>query len=82
MLGELVEAQAPVAGVEENAMKEIWLVVRHWPGGRRETTAAFLNEGNAREAAGRMVGSDGAMVALETVNVQDADIPVYKQTDD
>ena len=53
-------------------MKTVWLVVRHWAGGKRETVAGFFSEANAREAAGKMVGKDGALISLETVNVQDA----------
>lgn len=49
-----------------------FLVVKHWHGGRREIVVGFLSEDNAREAAGKMVGGD-AMIALETIQIQDMD---------
>lgn len=47
----------------------IWVVVKYWPGGKRETIAAFFDEEKARFRAGQEVGRDGGLIALETFNV-------------
>jgi hypothetical protein len=47
----------------------IWIVVKYWPGGKRENAAAFTTEESARIYAGRLVGQDGALIALETVEL-------------
>lgn len=49
-------------------MTTVWIVVRYWPGGRRESVAAFFNEENARFRAGQEAGGD-TMIALERIEV-------------
>jgi hypothetical protein len=59
----------------------IWIVVKYWPGGRRENAAAYTSEENARYYAGRIVGQDGALIALETIEVNktDEDLPTHEE---
>lgn len=52
-------------------MKQIWAVVRYWPGGKQEVLAGFLSEEAARAAAGREAGKDGALIALITIPIED-----------
>jgi len=53
-------------------MKTVWMVVRYWPGGKREVVRAYFDEGLARYEAGRAVGTDG-MIALESIAVVGAE---------
>lgn len=46
----------------------IWLVVRYWPGGKRENIAAFSKEEDARWCAHKEVGKDG-LICLETIEL-------------
>jgi hypothetical protein len=62
--------QPPVTDKEEG-VKPIWIVVQQWPGGKERMVAAYLSEENARAAAGRQVGKDGALVALYNVLLED-----------
>jgi hypothetical protein len=55
--------------MDTNIASYVWIVVKYWPGGKRETIEGYFSEEGARQAAGRLVGKDGAMVALETVLV-------------
>lgn len=46
--------------------KQIWLVVKRWPGGAWAYEVGYLDEESARYAASRII-SDKYMVTLETV---------------
>ena len=55
---------------ELDTERQIWVVVRVWPGGKKETIGAFLNQDAARVAAGRSACSEN-WIALESIPIKD-----------
>jgi len=56
------------------SVKQIWLVVKSWPGGLQEFASAHATEESARYAASRLVGVDHALVGLRTVPLDERSI--------
>lgn len=65
-----------VAGVEYIAAPEglgLWIVCKHWTGGRVDRVAAYFSEKLARAHAGELVGKeDRVLIGLEFFPVKDA----------
>lgn len=57
---------------------KIWIVVKYWQGGKRENYGAYSEENNAREIAGKIIGQDGALIALETIDLDGTPEPIVR----
>jgi hypothetical protein len=51
--------------------QKVWVIYKQWPTGKVERVAAYFHEGLARSHAGTLVGMDGALIGLETIDVLD-----------
>lgn len=53
-------------------MKRVWLVVGHWPGGKREVLLAHFIESEARKDAAKLLGG-AACITLESIEVYETE---------
>lgn len=50
---------------------KLWIVYKRYETGKIERVAAYFSEENARARAAKLVGKDGALIGLETIDVFD-----------